>query len=100
MRRISLGDHGLERASEHRARLALLHLREEVDDAVHGLGGVHGVDRRENEVAGLGRGQGGANGLLVAHLADQDHVGVLTQDAAHRPSEALGVLADLALIDD
>ena len=40
------------------------------------------------------------DGLLVAHLADQDHVGVLAQDAAHRAGEALGVGADLALVDD
>ena len=33
----------------------------------------------------------GADGLLVAHLPDQDHVGVLAQDAAHRLREALGV---------
>ena len=42
----------------------------------------------------------GPHRLLVAHLADQDHVGVLAQDAAHRLGEALGVRADLALVDD
>ena len=46
------------------------------------LGGVDGVERREHEVAGLGRGQRGAHGLLVSHLADQDHVRVLAQHAA------------------
>src|SRR3954453_12911759 len=59
-----------------------------------------GVDGGEDEVAGLGRREGSANGLLVAHLADQDHVGVLAQDAAHRPGEAFGVRADFALVDD
>src|SRR3954451_5277954 len=43
-------------------------------DAVERLGRVQGVDGREHEVAGLGRREGGADGLLVAHLADQDHV--------------------------
>ena len=38
--------------------------------------------------------------LLVAHLADQDHVGVLAQDAAQRALEGHGVHADLALVDD
>ena len=41
-----------------------------------------------------------AHGLLVAHLADQDHVGVLAQHPAHRAREALRVLTDLALVDD
>ena len=95
-----LGDDRLQRAGQHRARLALLGLREEVDDAVHGLGRVDGVDRREHEVAGLGRGQRGAHRLLVAHLADQDHVRVLTQHAPQRAGERRGVLADLALVDD
>ena len=74
--------------------------REEVDDPVDRLGRVEGVDGGEDEVAGLGRGERGAHRLLVAHLADQDHVGVLAQDAAHRPAEALGVGADFALVDD
>src|SRR5687768_11363306 len=40
----------------------LVHVgREEVDDAVDRLGGVDGVDRREDEVAGLGGGQGGVH---------------------------------------
>ena len=40
---------------------------------------------------GLGGRQRGAHGLLVAHLADQDHVRVLAQDA-RIAGEALGVL--------
>ena len=47
----------------------------------------------EHEVAGLGGGERRADRLLVAHLADQDHVGVLAQDAPHRAGEALGVRA-------
>ena len=39
------------------------------------------------------------DGLLVAHLADQDHVGVLAQHAAQRALERGGVHADLALVD-
>ena len=74
--------------------------REEVDDPVDRLGRVEGVDGGEHEVAGLRRRERRAHGLLVAHLADQDHVGVLAQDAAHRPREAVRVGADLALVDD
>ena len=43
-------------------------------------------------MAGLGGRQRGAHGLLVAHLADQDHVGVLAQHAAHaRPNDAVSI---------
>ena len=85
---------------QHHPSLVLEVGREEVDDPVDRLGGVQGVDGGEDEVAGLGSGQRRPDGLLVAHLADQDHVGVLAQDAAHRPGEAFGVGADFALVDD
>jgi hypothetical protein len=38
--------------------------------------------------------------LLVAHLADEDDVRVLAQDAAQRALERVRVLPDLALVDD
>ena len=50
----ALGDGALQRAGEHRAHLLVHVRREEVDEAVDGLRGVDGVDRREDEVAGLG----------------------------------------------
>ena len=37
--------------------------------------------------------------LEVAHLADQDHVGVLAQRGLQRLAEALRVGAELALVD-
>ena len=51
----ALGDDALQRAGDHRAGLLLLMGREEIDDAVDRLGGVDRVQRREHEVAGLGR---------------------------------------------
>ena len=74
-----LGDDALEADRELGADLALLGGREDVDDAVDGLRRVLGVERGEDEVAGLGRGQRRADRLHVAHLADEDHVGVLAQ---------------------
>jgi len=74
--------------------------REHGDDAVDGLGGVQGVQGREDHVAGFGGEQRRFDGLAVAHFADQDHVRVLTQGAAQRVGEALGVDVDLALGDD
>ena len=53
---------------------------------------VDRVQRREHEVAGLGRAQRGVDRLLVAHLADQDHVRVLAQHAAQRALEGRRVL--------
>ena len=79
--------------------LALLVGREEVDDPVDGLGRRGGVQRGEHEVPGLRRGQRGVHGLRVAHLADQDHVGVLAEDRPHGGAEAVGVEPDLALVD-
>ena len=94
-----LGDDALDRAGDHAARLLVLVGREEVEHAVDRLGRVDRVDRREHEVAGLGGGQRRLHGLLVAHLADQDHVGVLAQDAAQGALEGGGVHPDFALVD-
>src|SRR5215831_1575589 len=43
--------------------------------------------------------QCGFYGLVVSHLADQDHIGVLTKSAAERVGEALSVNIDFSLID-
>ena len=64
-----------------------------------GLGGIVGVQGRENQVAGLGQGQRELNGLEVAHLTDQQDVGVFAQGGAQRPLEGGTVEADLALVD-
>ena len=59
-----------------------------------------GVQRGEDEVAGLGRGQRGRDRLEVAHLADEDDVGVLAERARRASAKSVGVGADLALVDD
>ena len=63
-------------------------------------GGVLGVQGGEHQVAGLRRGDRGADRLEVAHLADEDHVRVLAQRGLQRVGEAGGVGAELALVDD
>ena len=95
-----LGDDPLERDRELHPDLVLLLGREDVDDPVDRLGGRLGVQGREHEVAGLRRGQRGRDRLQVAHLADQDHVGVLAQGRLERPGEVDRVGADLALVDE
>ena len=49
--------------------------------------------------AGLGGGHGGGDGLVVAHLANEDHVRVLTQSTAQGGGKAGHVAAHLALMD-
>ena len=72
---------------------------EDVDDAVDRLGGVVGVQGREDEVAGLGQREGELNGLEVAHLTHQQDVGVLAQGGAKGPLERGTVGPDLSLRD-
>jgi hypothetical protein len=94
-----LADDALEGAGELHPDLLVLVGREQADDPVDGLGGVLGVEGGEDQVAGLGRGQGDRDRLQVAQLPDQDDVGVLAQDVLEGAGERLGVLADLALVD-
>ena len=60
---------------------------------------VGGVQRRHDEVAGLGGGQRRLDRLVVAHLADEDDVGVLAHRGAQRGREVGGVEPHLALVD-
>ena len=100
LRHEALRDDGLEHAGELQAHLLLLVRREDGDDAVDGFGRVERVQRREHEVAGFGGEQAGLDRLEVAHLADQDDVGILPQRAAQRLRERPRVDRHLALVDD
>src|ERR1043165_5936174 len=99
LRQQLLTEHAFQHEGQLGADLVLLEGREHVDDAVDGLDRRRGVQRGEGQVTGLGQGQPGLDGLLVTHFADQHHVRVLAQDAPQRGVEALGVGADLALVD-
>ena len=85
-----LRDDALQGDRELHPDLGLLLGGEDVDDPVDRLRGRLGVKGGEDQVAGLGRGQRGGHRLQVAHLADEDHVGVLAerrlQRAARSPS--------------
>src|SRR5260221_7912240 len=59
----------------------------DLEEAVDGRGGVGGVQRREHEVAGEGGLDGDPGGFGVAHLPDQDHIGVLAEDRPEPRSE-------------
>src|SRR5258707_381924 len=96
----ALGDDGLERGGKLQANLFLLGRREDGDDALNGFRGVERVQGGENQVAGFGGEQRGGNGFEVAHFADQDDVGILTQSGAQRGGKVRGVDFDFALVDE
>ena len=95
-----LHHHRTQRRGELGAHLRLLVRRIDVDHAVDSLRGILRVQRGEHEVAGLGRRQRRRDGLEVAHLTHEDHVGVLPQGTLQRLAEAVCIGADLALVDD
>ena len=76
-----------DRRRQLRADLILLVGGEDVDDAVDRALGTGRVQRAKHHVPRFGRGDRRFDRLQVAHLADQDHVGVLTQRAADRLGE-------------
>jgi hypothetical protein len=90
---------GHQGLGEHRAHHLLFGRGEHVDDPVDRLGGRARVQRAEHEVARLGGRQRQADGLEVAHFADQDVVRVLAQRAAQRVGERQRVRSQLALVD-
>ena len=57
------------------------------------------MERREHQVAGLGRGQRDLDRLAIAHLADEDHLRRLAQRGAQRQREARRVGVQLALVN-
>ena len=96
----ALRDDRLEHRGQLQADLLLLVRRIDGDDAVNRFRRVERVKRREDEVAGFGREQRRLDGLEVAHFADEDDVGILTQRAAERMRKRARVDRHLALIDD
>ena len=96
----ALADDGFQRGGHLQANLFLLRRRKDGDDALNRFGGVERVQGGENQVAGFGGEQRGGNGFEVAHFADQNHVGVLTQGGAQRGREVRGVDFDFALVDE
>ena len=79
-----LRDDGLEDAGELDANLLLLVRREHRDDAVDRFRGIQRMQGREHQVSRLGRQERGLDGLIVAHLADQDDVWILAHGAGAR----------------
>ena len=99
LRHQPLRDEVAERRREAAANRALIAGVEGADDALDGLRGVDGVQRREDEVPGLGGGQRDLDRLAIAHLADEDHLRRLAQRGAQGEGEGRRVAVQLALMD-
>ena len=76
-----LGNHRLQHHGELHAHLLLLLCRENIDKAVDGLGRAHGVQRGKEQMARFRSSQGGGDGLVIAHLAQEDDVRRLRKEA-------------------
>jgi hypothetical protein len=95
-----LSHDALEGRRELHPHLLLLVRREHVDDPVDRLRGVLRVQGGEHQVARLGGGDSGGDGLQVPHLPHQDHVGVLPQHVLEGLGEAVRVRPHLTLVHD
>src|SRR5829696_6811179 len=87
-------------ARYHGAYLVPLVRWEEVYQAVYGLGGVHGVECGEDQVAGLGRRESQLGAFGVPDLPYEYHVGVLPQHAPQGQREGGRIGTHLALVYD
>ena len=57
------------------------------------------MERSEDQVTGLGGLDGNRHGFEIAHLADEQNVGILTQRCTEGVPERVGVRVDFALVD-
>ena len=94
----ALRDEVAERRRQAAAHRLLVRDFESADDAFDGLRGVDGVQRREDEVAGLRGGQRNLNRFAVAHFADENDFGRLSESGAQRQRERRRVGVQLALM--
>ena len=96
----SLRENAGQGGCELDANLILLLRGEGVDDAVDRLRGIVGVHGREDEVAGLGGGNGRCHRFVIAHFSHEKHVNVFAEGRDERVGETFGIDAHFALIDD
>ena len=72
--------------------------RESVHQTVNGLHGIVRVQGGDHQMPRLRGGERSGNGIQIADLADEDHVGRLAQDVAERVGETLRIKAHFALL--
>jgi hypothetical protein len=98
-RKQALADDALQVVGEPHPRRCLLLGRKNADQSADRLRRVGSVHRGEDHVARFGCFQGDVDGFRVAHLADQNDVGILSERGAQRLRKAARVAADFALAD-
>src|SRR5712692_3922349 len=96
----ALRDDRLQRGGKLQANLLLLRRREDGDNTLNRFRGVESMQSGKNQVTGFRGEERGGNGFEVAHFADQNHVGVLTQGSAQGGGKVRGVHFDFALVDE
>ncbi len=95
-----LADHGTQTHRQLRAQFGLHVCRDEIDVAGEGSLGVAGVQRGEHQVSRLRRAQHHLGRVAITDLADQDHVGILSQSVFQSLGERGDVAPNLALRHD
>lgn len=96
----ALRNDGLEGDAKLGTDLLLLGWREDINDAVNRLGRVYGMQRTEYQVARFRSRDGKLDRLQVPHLADQNHIRILSHDVLESVSKRMRVGSQLTLIDD
>ncbi len=84
---------------ERKPDVFVLVLGKQLEDAGDGARGARCVDRRKDQVPGLGGLDPGLKSEAVTHLPDQDHVRVLAQHRADAMLKGVAIQPDLTLID-
>src|SRR6185437_2105805 len=92
-----LGHDGEQALREEALGLFPFFDRQRIDDAIDGLDGARGVQRSENEVAGLRRRHRHRDGFGVAQLAYEDDVRILTHGGAYALRKSWNMRAELPL---
>src|SRR5665647_1148396 len=93
------GDNRFERAGKQETNFRLLVRRIKRQDSVDCLRCVGGVKRGEHEVSRVCRFHRRVERIEISNFADEQNVGVLTQNSPEGLREARGVSYDFALID-
>ena len=96
----TLGNNRLHIEREIHQQLMATLFREKVNDSIHRLVGIIGMQGSQTEVSGLGKGDSVLHRLRVTDLTYQDHIGCLTQRIDQSVLKGVGINAHLALSDN
>ena len=94
-----MADDPAQRVGQAHAHLVLLLGLEHADDAVDGLAGIDRVERRHDQVTGLGGRQADLDRLTIAHFTHQNHLGRLAQRGPQAAGKRVEVHAQFPLIE-